>query len=520
MTLDRFFSPLALALLLPLAASAEQSLDLDVDGTKVSLLTHGEYRLQIGAGNAIPVDAEGTELSQPGVLDQRLRLGLGIRGGFITVDTEWDLFSGQLGGADWGIEGTVDARRRDLVASRDGFPALRFVPRRGAVRFDFPVATVEAGLMTSDWGLGMIANSGDRTPYFGRNDFGDRVLRARATFRPLLMNPKTREGARAGALNITAAFDYVIEEDTSRISDRQSAVQGILSALWFEPDHCRHGVYLVYRHQKELDFDTTTDALVVDVLMDQWFPLAGGKARLAMEAALISGRTDRSPTWNARDDVAIFSGAVTGLASVVMDQDRLGMDLRAGWASGDADPDDGVIQDFTFDRDFDVGQVLFDEVEGAIEAAAYNLITGPENTGHPPDAVDSLVTEGAARRTVFVQPMVHGRPVPMVSLRAGVLLAWASAPVRHPFYGTRAGGAETNHHDEPATGRYLGTELDWSAGLEIPLQGSVMAPEPGVAKVEVLLQGGHAALGKSLRRADGSDPAVAHRQLMTARLRW
>lgn len=521
MTNPRQLFPLVLALVLaPRLATADQSFDFDVDGTKVSILTHGEYRLQIGAGNAIPVDAEGTELSQAGVLDQRLRLGVGLRGDFITLDTEWDLFSGQLGGSDWGIPGDVDARRRHLLASRDGISALKFVPRRGAVRFDFPVATVEAGLMTSDWGLGMLANNGDRNPYFGRNDFGDRVLRARATFRPLLMNPKTKEGSRAAALNITAAFDYVIEEDTSSIADRQSSVQGIVSALWYEPDHCRHGIYLVYRHQKELDFGTTTDVLVVDVLLDQWFDLNGGKARLAVEGALISGRTNRATTWNAREDVAIFSGGLTGLASISMKQDRLGMDFRAGWASADGDPDDGVTQDFTFDRDFDVGQVLFDELMGGVEVAAHSLITDPENTGHPPDSIDGIATEGAARRTVFLQPMVHGKPISMLSLRAGLLLAWSSGPVRHPFYGTRAGGAETNHHNEPTQGRYLGTEIDWAMGLEIPLQGTLKSPEPDGAQVEVLLQGGHAVLGKSMRRADSSDPAVAHRLLMAAKLHW
>ena len=106
----------------------------------------------------------------------------------------------------------------------------------------------------------------------------------------------------------------------------------------------------------------------------------------------------------------------------------------------------------------------------------------------------------------------------MVDLRAGLLFAWSSGPIRHPFYGTRAGGVEWNHHDEKVEGRYLGTEIDWSAGLTIPLQGSIMNPDPEAARVEVQLQGGHAILGPSMRRADTSDPAVAHRLLMTTRL--
>lgn len=500
---------------LPAAATAEQTVVLDTGGGPVELFTRGEYRFQVNAGSAIPVDAEGTELDQGLVLDHRLRARIGMRASFMTLDTEWDLFTGQLAGDTWGIPGTLDQRRRWTTAAKDGISALTFTPRRGAVRFDFDEVTAEFGLVTSDWGLGLLANGGDRDPYFGRNDFGDRVLRARATFRPLVMNKKTRGNRRAAALNITAAFDYVIEEDTSVLADGQRAIQGILSALWFEPEHCRHGVYLVYRRQVEPDSETT-DALVVDGLLDQWFTLGPVRLRLAGEAALIAGRTDRAPSWNAPDDVRILQAAATGLATASLFEDKLAVTLRGGWASGDADPDDAVASDFTFDRDFDVGQVLFDEVMGGINAAAYNLVTDPENTGTPAKGVDLLVNEGAAARTVFLQPIVQGRPLPFLMARAGVLLAWASAPVRHPFYSFRAGGASYNHHDEPADERYLGTEIDWAVELTVPFQGY----EPDDARFQILVQGGHAVLGEALRRDDGSDPAVAHRLLATARMRW
>ena len=52
-----------------------------------------------------------------------------------------------------------------------------------------------------------------------------------------------------------------------------------------------------------------------------------------------------------------------------------------GYASGDADPADDQLNDFTFDRNHGVGMVLFDEVQGAIEAATHQNLINPEHVG-------------------------------------------------------------------------------------------------------------------------------------------
>ena len=51
---------------------------------------------------------------------------------------------------------------------------------------------VELGLVSSAWGLGMVANDGRTDPLFGRADFGDRTLRLRATHMPQQDGPSPK----------------------------------------------------------------------------------------------------------------------------------------------------------------------------------------------------------------------------------------------------------------------------------------------------------------------------------------
>lgn len=521
MTMRRAIPILAALLALPTLSHAQQRIPLPAGPFDAALELSGEYRMNLSLVGAAAVDAEGTQMSQWPVLDNRLRSRFDIHLEFIRLSTEWDLFSGQLAGQSWGIPGEMDAQRRHLVASQDGISALRFIPRKGSVQFSFPTAVAEFGLTTSDWGLGMLSNSGARTPYFGRNDFGDRVLRARLTLRPMLIHPKARNHPKAGGLFTTFAFDYVVEDEMASIRDNQRALQGTVAVLYQEPDHCRHGIYLVYRHQTELNDGRTTSALVADVLLDQWFPLPGDwRLRAAGEAVIIGGRTNRAVSWNAPEDLSVLSGGATGLVEVRSPGNVFGGTLRAGWASADKDPDDGVTSDFAFDRDFDAGMVLFDELMAGVEAATYNLVTDPENTGTPPDGADGLVTEGAVRRTLFVQPVLRGSPLPFIDLQLGVLLAWSSGPVVQPFYTGRNGGVATNHHNTKSEGRFLGAETDLAITARIPFKGSIKeTPAPGTPHFEAQLQIGTLMTGQALRAADGG-PGRMGKMILTGRLRW
>ncbi len=493
-------------LLLTLAAQAEQPVvDPAARAPGPSWLhTTGELRLDLELPPDFVVNTDGEEVGQGPHLDSRARLGLQLQGGVFLANLEGDLLSGQLAGDPWDL-GPEDERGRGEV---DVFDLDSQVPRRASLQANLKPLQIEAGLVTSQWGLGMVANDGAHDPYFGRTEFGDRVLRLRLSTAPF-----KAKGERL-PLYLTVAGDRVVADDTARWSEDQSVYQGVGSVLYAPKSGARYGVYEVYRHQTEADDERKTTVWVTDLWAEQPIPLAGGQAlRFGLEAAGIAGDTSRSVTYNARESLKVRSAGLTALASWGTREDRLVTTLRGGWASGDGDPDDDTLHDFAFDRDFDAGMVLFDELMGAVEQGAYNQLTDGEHAAVPPDGVDAVVTEGAVRRASFLQPIVSGKPLPWVKLQGGVMLAWASAPISQPFATYRNGGAPANHLGEPTEGYALGTELDWSVTVgDTVLHSGWVKPKPAL-----VLQGGHLFPSEALA---GAEAGVMSRVSVLGRLRW
>ncbi len=413
---------------------------------------YGHDRLILQTTTSANLDAEGTDLAQGPVLSHRLRLGLRYPIKTWKLDTEWDLLTGQVLGDTWDIEGDLDERRRHELG---GWTTAGHYARKLSLRGQpWGVVDTEIGLVTSHWGLGMVSNDGAHEPTFGRNDFGDRMLRARATSAPF---------HELVPLYLTVAFDRVVADDFARFSRGQAAWQGVFSALWRRD--ATAGIYVVRRRQHEELDDRLTRAWVLDAFADGHVALGDWDLQLAAEAATILGSTDRTLVYGSSDPMKIRSAGATALARLTGPEGRGWLLLRGGWASADRNPYDDQANDFSFDRDFDVGMVLFDEVTGGIEAAASAQLTDPENVGKPPDGIEGLTTEGAFRRGSFLQPSVGWRPVEWFELRGGLTIAWTPVPFHQPFYTARAGGVLTNHHDQRATAGRLGTELNGSAQL-------------------------------------------------------
>jgi len=491
-------------------AKADQRFDLRPKQPGVAALELGlDYRIQGTFLSDFPVDAEGTTIGQGAVLDQRFRVALAVEQGRFRLGTEWDLLTGQLAGDLWDIPGDVDDRHREkfAVITADGF-----IPRRFSARVNGRIGQLEAGLVTSHWGLGMMANDGDHEPLFGRTDFGDRVVRLRGTTRPFA---KAEGFPGREHVYLTAAADMVLADDMAQIADGQIATQAILSVLYRPEDARRLGVYLVHRHQDELAQDRSSDLMVIDgygVL-----PIALGKTgwsvELAVEAAGVLGRTDRSLSYNERSELEVRAAGVTARATFRSQGEALQVHLRGGWASGDNNPDDGRTSSFTFDRDFDVGLILFDQVMGGVNAAAHALLVDPEHGGVAPDGVDTLATEGAFQNAMYVQPAVQVAPFSWLDLRGGLMFAGASAPVAHPFYTFREGGSTRNHHNLAPSGGLLGSELDWAVrvGGQLPWGGE-RAPS-----LRLRVQGGHLFLGGALQGGSGD---IIHQVMISGLVGW
>jgi hypothetical protein len=438
-----------------------------------------------------PVDAEGNRYGEGPLYHLRSRPGFTVGNSQVSFGTQWDIFTGHFADGTWEVPGTADARDRHLSGV---FHARNFKPRRLSVKANLPGAEIEAGLVTSHWGLGMLANDGDHQPWFGETDFGDRVIRMRVSTAP---------GPDSG-LSITAAYDRVVEDDLARWSDGQWASQ-VLGALVYRDEADRTlGLYGVIRKQEEWTNERLTHAKIIDIYARSPVPLVGNqKLVLSLEVAGIDGRTNRATTYNSTESIQIRSGGATALVSYGTLDDRLTAHLSSGWASGDGDPDDNVSNDFRFDRDFGVGQVLFDEVLGAIDAAAFHTLSDPQYAGQPPDGLDATVSEGAFQTATFLQPVLEARPLTWLHLRGGGAVSWSTKPIGQRFYTHRAGGTPHNQHNQPTDGYHLGTELDWSLVLD------------GTSKKlgQLIFSGGHLFLGESLKGA-GPDRIDLYRAMI------
>jgi len=497
-----------LALASPLTAAADQRVEAGDGENAVGFEFDGEYRFQGTALSDFDVDAEGHSMGQSAWADQRLRAGFHLTYRRLRVGTEWDLFTGQLFGDTWDVPCELDERRRHVNSVvGDG----SFLPREAALSLSWPHVQMQVGLTTSHWGLGMMANDGAHDPMFGRADFGDRVVRVRITGKPLYNDARAPGGKY---LMVTAAFDWVVSDDMARFSQQQLAFQGIASLLYADPQARQLGIYMVFRSQKEQDTGRETRAFALDGFGQ--LPLALGSTgwglRGAAEGALIVGMTDRAPTYNRPGGTGVVSGGAAGVITVHEPNERLQFHLRGGVASGDPEPDDGVTRDFTFDRDFDVGMVLFDQLMGGVEGATHALLTDPTRSP-PPDGVDAVVTEGAFRRAIFAQPVVQATPWPWLDVRLGVLMATGSVDVAQPYYSFRAGGVPRNHADMEPQGRYLGTEFDWA----VRIGGAIKPKLESSPRAAFILQGGHLRTGSALY---GCCPCSIHMVQMTGRFRW
>ncbi|HMV67974.1 MAG TPA: hypothetical protein PKA64_14100, partial [Myxococcota bacterium] len=430
---------------------------------------------------------------------------LGLQWQSLRLATEWDLASGQVAGDTWDIPGEVDARHREALTA---FTADGFLPRRLSLSFATPEGvSFEAGVVPASWGLGILANGGDRDTLFGRVDRGDRMLRIRTTIAPF------RHKQQLLPLYATVAFDQVVEDDLARWGQQQ-AYQVVASLLWADPDKRRVGLFYTFRTQTESPDELAgvkrpTSAHVFDAYGDLPLMVGGWRVRVAGEAAGIVGKTEKVLAYAHDEPTRIASGAGALEFELQCPKKYVTLHVHAGGASSTGDPDAGVLHDFTLDANYNVGMVLFDEVMGGIEAGTYAMLADPANAGRAPYGADLLVSEGSVRRAAWLQPAVVVQPHQAIDVRLGAVAGWSSGPISQAFYTFRAGGTPHNQLDEPTSGHWLGSELDWSIGF-----GRSDFTDAWPVRPRVIVEGGHAFLGKNL------GGGVVHTFLLTARMDW
>jgi hypothetical protein len=486
---------------------------------------HGEYQMRLRGQTDLPLvapeqgalpPAAGAAERDPALLGQNVHLyhWLRLNGRIAFKD---DI----IGVAQIDIpRGMVAGQTTQFVdAARDPLNELNWYdvhPRELYVEFRSPIGVFRVGQQTSHWGQGLLANNGDTASFFGD------TLRGALNERLLFLTTPMGQGT---PLFVAVAGDVVFEDNTADIFGNSPelptgdlAAQAVAAVGWRE-DWAEIGLYGVYRHQqRELQsgvtaYDEDLDVGVVDVAgkLRGRIPGTDGYAYAEGEAALIFGRTNYArgtvanlaePTAEVPDERVTSFGASATLGFVHMrsnEKERWGdivTELEWGYASGDADPIDGVQSRFTFDTNHNVGLVLFEQVLGWKTARSATNAQDTRLVARAAPGVQFLPSNGGVFGATYLNPRILMRPVRQVDVKLGFLWAQAAADVVDP-YQVGALGNYANYDGGDPTARDLGVEIDSGVDVRVPVLETV--------SLELGFEGGVLFPGHAFDDAQGRD---------------
>ena len=381
---------------------------------------------------------------------------------------------------------------RHVEQARDSLSEARWWdvhPRHFYLELDSVIGLFRLGLQGSHWGMGLVANDGDHPTLFGdvqRGSISQRILFA------------TSPMGKGTPLTLMIAGDLVFEDNLADllgddVPERSAtpggeapppgdrAYQGVAAVLWRER-RVELGLYGALRHQERdrlatgalTPFTEELTAGVIDFTAKLNAPVPGANAFLYghVEGAVILGSTTSLRSAPAIDPAAplepeairAHGGAATLGAVHVAGRGpgrwgRLVTEVELGYASGDADPYDGVSHRFTFDPNHNVGLVLFDHVLAWKTARAATIAQDPGLVARPAPGLQLLPSKGGVFGAAYVNPRVVYRPARDLDLKAGLVIAQTTADLVDPYHAGALGeianydGGDERAHD-------LGAEID------------------------------------------------------------
>ena len=483
----------------PLSASAE-----------VAFQAPGDYVATHTRVGAFALDEAGTPSSAGAwtthslVLHPELSLGDGWR-----LATEVQVFQGIFQG-DLAQEGdAIDAGhpRADIWRNERGGTPFESVARRQAfLEWKTDASLLRAGQMTSHWGQGLVANDGRQGGVFRPSFNRDIVERLLFSVRPFAGTGNASEGLR-----LTFGMDVVWSDDNALLEEGDLALQGVTSIAFGLPDRGWLGMYAALREQEDADGDRL-EVLVLDGAGAwRWALDDANSIAVAGEVAGVMGSTDRVTSEAVDGAVDIESlGAVASLTWA--HASGLELKLEGGYASGDADPHDGVLRTFSFDPSRRVGMVLFEEVLSRMSAHGADRVMDPELSGQPPRGAEGIATGGRVHNAVYVAPTLRLQATPGLLFHFGALWARSMAPVQDPYQTALAGGVLTGPRGRTGGAADLGVEIMTGFEGRVELGGN--------AALLLGVRGATLLAGEALDSADGSSLGQVTRVECTAGMHW
>lgn len=405
-----------LPLLLPLlaASSSAQAGELIWDG---HYRARGEMFDSLSLSDVNP-NAEGAQWS----MDHRLRLQPGwLISDRVSIHSQFDV----LGWTRWGDSPvtSIDPATGEAVPSvfadsveppttSDGGATLanfRATRAWGEVKFEYGLLSF--GRMPFHWGTGMVFNAGNRTI----DEFGDTTDRIQWT-------------SKIGDIFLMGGFENRVEGLPAAGDDYRA----ILGSIMYNTEKAQLGILGTYRWQNN---DDDGAAIEPQKFSTGIFDVAGqaevGPAEIEGEFAAVLGGGDLDTGAN-----GLRLSQFGGHLGVGFSPDKVRLGLRTGFATGDADTTDTQYKTFTYDPDFNLSLMLFEEPLPTLEAT----VPSEANDGRTTQAAR---TGQAISNALWIRPRVGYQLLDELS----VDLAWLLAQ-------------QAKAEDTATTGKGYGSEIN------------------------------------------------------------
>ncbi|MBI5485793.1 MAG: hypothetical protein HY905_00520 [Deltaproteobacteria bacterium] len=479
---------------------AEEEEDEEGETSSLHVAIPGYYQLSvfglapIALGPDDPSRPFGPNLGQEYYGWSRLRATPELSFAPIKIKAQFDVMTGIIfGQSTQGVDAALEPRMRETGAESDGGGELvgirPFDFRQLFLEWDTGYGILRAGQMTSNWGLGILANDGDHDQLFGFNRYGDLVERVVFATKPF---STLGDGFYKDIITILGG-DLVYRDHLADIWNGDLAWQGIFALLWREEPR-QVGMYVAYRNQTFDDGDNL-EVVAVDVTADWTFDLAEGwDLQVAGEGVGVFGSTDvaRSLTSDTHD-IMQFGGALRVAAKYL---EQYTAQVEVGAATSDANTYDDQLLRFTFDPDYNVGLIMFEELIAWQTARAATLAASPDLVGEPVPGLELLPTNGGVSGALYVNPTFRARPLEWLEAAVGLLWGYSTADFVSPFE-QKVNGVPANYMGGDSGNRNLGVELDVGVNFFIPLR---------LVQLEAGAQFGYMFLGDAFADADGNRP--------------
>jgi hypothetical protein len=368
-----------LSLLLPLLAASPSARagELVWDG---HYRARGEMFDSLSLSDTNP-NAEGAQWS----MDHRLRLQPGwLLSDRVSLHSQFDV----LGWTRWGDAPvtTIDPTTGEAVptvfadaveppTTSDGAATLaNFRATRvwGEVKFKYGMLSF--GRMPFHWGTGMVFNAGNRTV----DEFGDTSDRIQWT-------------SKVGDVFLMGGFENRAEGLPADDDDFRS----VMGSVVYKTEKAGLGTLHTYRWQNnEQEGSANEPQKFTTYIGDVWGEAEVGHAQVEAEFAAVLGGGDLDTGANSLR-LSQFGGHI----GVGFEPEKLRLGLRTGFATGDADATDTQLKTFTYDPDFNLSLMLFEEPLPTLQAT----VPSAANDGRTTQAAR---TGQAIRNALWIRPRV------------------------------------------------------------------------------------------------------------------